>query len=142
MLALTEALRVLKPGGLLCVAAIGRHAALLDGFFSGFITDPRLFAIVQAELRDGCHHCPPGEPYFTTAYFHRPEELRAEAQQAGVQVIDVYALESFGAMLPDFDAKWNDPDYRELLLASIRLLETDPSLLGISPHLLLLGRKG
>ncbi len=140
-LAIAEALRVLKPSGLLCAAAIGRHAALLDGFVSGFITDPGLFDIMQAELRDGCHHCPPGSPYFTTSYFHLLEELRAEAKQAGVQVIDIYAVESFGAMLPDFEAQWDSHAYRELLLQSIRLVETDPSLMGISPHLLLVGRK-
>ena len=44
-------------------------------------------------------------------------------------------------MLPDFSAKWEDVAYRELILQSIRLVETDPSLLGISPHLLLIGRK-
>ena len=139
--AFAEALRVLKPGGVFFASAIGRHATLLDGFVSGFIGDPTLFALMQDELRDGCHHCPPGMSYFTTAFLHRPEELRVEAEQAGLQHIELFALESFGAMLPDFAAKWEDPAYRELLLQSIRLVETDPSLLGISQHLMLVGWK-
>ena len=43
--AFAEALRVLKPGGMLFAAAISRHATLLDGFVTGFIRDPTLFPL-------------------------------------------------------------------------------------------------
>jgi len=36
------------------------------------------------DRRDGRHENPTGDPaYFTTAYFHRPEELAAEFMAAG-----------------------------------------------------------
>src|SRR5205823_14844698 len=38
--ALSEARRVLRPGGVLVAAAISRHASLLDGLTRGLVDDP------------------------------------------------------------------------------------------------------
>src|SRR5574340_510338 len=74
---LAEARRVLKPGGLLVAAAIGRYASLLDGFLSGMVEDPAFVEIMRQDLACGRHRGIDGQ-YFTTSYFHRPEELTAE----------------------------------------------------------------
>lgn len=59
--ALTEAVRVTRPGGLVAAAAISRHAALL--------------------------YDPQG---FTNAHFHRAGELAAELEWAGLDGVVVY----------------------------------------------------
>ena len=43
--------------------------------------------ILERDLADGQHRNPTGKlDYFTTAYFHSPAELRAEAIEAGLRV--------------------------------------------------------
>jgi hypothetical protein len=44
-------------------------------------------------------------------------------------------------MLADFDARWDDPALRKDLLDAVRALEAEPSVVGISAHLLGIGRK-
>ena len=76
--ALAEARRVCRRGGVIVAAAISRFASTLDGLRGGYLVDPGFAAIAAADLRDGHHRNPTRHPsYFTTAYFHRPEDLAA-----------------------------------------------------------------
>src|SRR5262249_7357408 len=80
-----EAGRVLKPGGVVLAAAISRFASTLDGLRLGSFDDPAFARIAERDLLDGQHRNPTDNAmYFTTAYFHRPEELKAEAEEAGL----------------------------------------------------------
>jgi ubiquinone/menaquinone biosynthesis C-methylase UbiE len=140
--ALREAARILKPGGRLFAAAISRWASALDGLVRDRLRDPRFAAIVETDIRTGQHRNPTGQPeYFTTAYFHRPEELRSEAAESGLHVDAVFGIEGPGWLFPDVGARLADPKRRADLLRVARLVEAEPSLLGISPHLLLVARK-
>lgn len=141
--ALREARRVLKPGGLLFAAAISRFASLVDGLRSGSALDDPVFArIVTDDLRDGRHRNDTASPqYFTSAYFHRPEELLGEVAEAGFAGGRLYAVEGPAFALPDFTARWQQPATRETLLQFLRTVETEPALMGASPHLLACARK-
>ena len=135
--ALREAARILKPDGRLFAAAISRWASALDGLARDLLQDPRFAKIVERDLRDGQHRNPTERlDYFTTAYFHRPEELAAEVEAAGLALEGVYGLEGPGWILPDVDARMADPRRRSVLLNVARALETEPSMLGSSAHLL------
>ena len=48
----------------------------------------------------------------------------------------VYGVEGPGWLAPDFDAWWEDAEYRERLLQLARAVEVEPSLLGASAHLM------
>src|SRR5437899_872411 len=79
-----EARRILKRGGVFFAAAISRFASLLDGLSTGNFRDAQFREIVAADLASGQHRNPTSHPaYFTTAYFHRPEDLAAEVREAG-----------------------------------------------------------
>jgi SAM-dependent methyltransferase len=140
--ALVEAARLLKPEGVLFGAGISRWASALDGVARDLFRDPQFAAIVDRDVHEGQHRNPTGQlDYFTTAYFHRPEELRAEALGAGLLVEAVFGIEGPGWMLPDIGDRLNDPRRRADLLRVARLLETEPAVLGTSAHLLVVARK-
>ena len=54
---------------------------MMDGLRRGY-ANPAFAAMADADVRDGRHRNPTGDPrYFTTSYFHRPEELAMSAQK-------------------------------------------------------------
>jgi ubiquinone/menaquinone biosynthesis C-methylase UbiE len=139
--ALAEARRVLRPGGVLFAAAISRFASLLDGL-RGAVFDHDAFArIVERDLEDGQHRNETGvAAFFTTAYFHAPDELAAEVREAGFALDGPFAVEGPGAFVPEFARRWAEPGSRARLLDLVRRVEREPALLGASPHLLAVGR--
>ena len=140
--ALREARRVLKPGGRLFAAGISRWASSLDGLSRDLFQDPRFAVIVEQDLRDGQHRNTTERlDYFTTAYFHRPDELGAEVQGAGLILDGVYGIEGPGWFLSDVTARLADPRRRADLLRVARQLEAEPSVLGLSAHLLAVAQK-
>lgn len=140
--ALLEAARVLRPGGVLFAAAISRWASLFDGIVGDLFTEPGFMAQVEDEVQHGQHRNPAARAgFFTTAYFHRPEELRAEVTAAGFEMGGLYGLEGPARMLADFEARWSDPRQHDDLLHAVELIESEPSLLGLSAHLLAVARK-
>jgi ubiquinone/menaquinone biosynthesis C-methylase UbiE len=140
--ALREVHRVLRPGGVMFAAAISRCASALDGVARDLLADPSFAAIVRQDLAEGQHRNETGKwDYFTTAYFHRPDELQAEVMSAGFNCKAVLGLEGPGWVLSDFDARWADPRKRENLLCVARALETEASIVGLSAHMLAVGTK-
>jgi SAM-dependent methyltransferase len=140
--ALSEAYRVLKPAGVLFAAGISRFASALDGLRQCFLKDPEFAEIVKLDLRDGHHHNPTQHPeYFMDTFFHHPDELRSETAQAGFTVRGMYGVEGPGWLAAGFDGWWENPACRDLLLTIARQLENEPSLLGISAHLMIVGMK-
>ena len=140
--ALKEAYRVVRPGGVVVAAAISRFASTYDGLLRGFLEDARFQEIVERDVREGQHRNPTGRPgWFTTAYFHLPEELRNEATEAGLSVEALVGIEGPAWILPDLDSWLEDPQRRSTLLETIRLVETEPSLLGASAHILIVGHR-
>lgn len=142
VLALREARRVVIAGGVIVVAAISRYASALDGLVHDLSLDPVFAAMRDRDLEDGQHRNETGhEHYFTTAYFHRPEDLRGELEAAELEDVRVVGVEGPGWLFPDFEARWNDPARRAEMIAVAERLEATPSVVGVSAHLLGLARK-
>ncbi len=139
--ALREALRVVRPGGVAMAAGISRFASLLVGVTDDLIADPAYVAIMESDIRKGQHRPTLDGRYFTTAFFHLPEDLRDEASEAGMTNVEILAVEGPWCGLPDLRERRNDPKRWQSLLHAIELVEGEPSLLAASSHLLAVGRR-
>jgi hypothetical protein len=140
--ALREAHRVLVRGGVVAVAAISRYASAIDGLVHDLSLDPVFAAMRDRDLSDGQHRNDTNHPYyFTTAYFHLPEDLHGELEAARFGDVTVLGVEGPGWLLSDFDARWDDPARRAEMMAVAARLEAAPSAVGVSAHLLGLARK-
>jgi ubiquinone/menaquinone biosynthesis C-methylase UbiE len=141
-MALREARRILRPGGALLAAAISRFASLIDGLSRGFFADPEFRKIVANDLTSGQHRNPGNNlHYFTTAYFHHPEELGAELCEAGFGDVEVLAVEGPAWSAPHFVEAWSDEAQRRDLLKFLSMVERDAAIVGASAHLIAVGRR-
>ncbi|MFI7645155.1 class I SAM-dependent methyltransferase [Micromonospora sp. NPDC049460] len=137
-----EAHRVLVPGGVVIAAATSRFYTTWEYLAKDLYDEPAVEAILARHLRDGQHRNPTGDRrLFTTGYFHTPDELAAEATTAGLRPHALLAVEGAAKLLPDLAERLRDPLRCELLLRAIRRIEAEPSLLGMSEHVLLIAHK-
>jgi ubiquinone/menaquinone biosynthesis C-methylase UbiE len=143
--ALWEARRVLPSGGVLFAAAICRFAPLLGSLVEGFFDDRAFAPVLARDLVDGQHRNSTGDARrFTTAYFHRPEELAHEVREAGFTAVECLAIEGpcwlAGGSREGFEACWRDAGRRAALMELARTVEHDPMAMAASPHLMAIGR--
>jgi SAM-dependent methyltransferase len=135
--ALREARRAVRAEGWIFVAAISRFASLFDGLARGFLFDPEFQRIVSTDLTTGQHRNDENHPHwFTTSYFHHPDELRQECLDAGLRVVEVVGVEGLAGWLPQLGAHWNHTAHRDVILHSTKVIESEPALLGLSSHLI------
>ena len=142
LLALREAYRVLRKGGIMVAAGISRFASLLDFFSKDRLGNSVTRDIVQNDLETGYHQNPTENlEFFTDAYLHRPQELGSEVVEAGFQHQATLAVQGPSWLFESVERYWMDPDQRAVVLDLIRKVEAEPSILGMSAHILAIGTK-
>jgi SAM-dependent methyltransferase len=131
--AIREARRVLRAGGVLLAVAISRFASALDGIARGLIRHPDFVRIVEQDLKTGQHRNETGNlDYFTTAYFHHPDELKMELIEAGFPNPSLCAIEGPLWTVPESSTA----EQQERLMATMRDLENEVTLIGASAHIM------
>jgi SAM-dependent methyltransferase len=136
--AICEARRVLRAGGVLLAVAISRFASALDGIARGFISDPDFVRIVKQDLTTGQHRNETGNlDYFTTAFFHHPDELKTELIEGGFPNPRLCAIEGPLWTIPESVTA----EQQEKLMATVRALESEVTLMGASAHIMAIATK-
>jgi hypothetical protein len=115
--------------------AISRFASLIDGLKRRILGDATFRAIVERDLQDGQHRNPhvlTSPEFFTTAYFHLPDDLQREARDAGLLDVALFAVEGLSWI-------FEDPDELQHQLFAARAVESEPALMGATSHLMVTG---
>ena len=122
--AISEARRVLRAGGVLLAVAISRFASALDGIGRGLIRDPDFVRIVEQDLKTGQHRNETGIlDYFTTAFFHHPDQLEIELIKGGFPNARLYAIEGPFWTVPESETA----EEQDELMEAVRTLENEPT---------------
>lgn len=145
-LALREAARVTRPGGVVIGIAINRASSLIGSTLANTLV--RRLNVVEPIVESGYSadnervaHC----------YYHRESELRTEFTEAGLRPVDVFGLTGPGGWLAVLvDAHFKNQEYSGKLaahdpldtaLAACRVADRMPELVAASSLFLAVGRK-
>ncbi|MGW1668583.1 class I SAM-dependent methyltransferase [Streptomyces sp. NPDC002324] len=139
--ALAEAGRVVRPGGVVVAATINRFAGLNDTLRQGNYFIPERRERTDAVSGHGRHRWSPADPHFTTAYFADPADVPGEFTEAGLAHEGQYGVEGVAWLMGGVEDWLDDPERRHAVLAATRRIESEPSLLGASGHVLTVGRR-
>lgn len=140
--AIREAKRTLRQGGYLLGFAINHSASTIACLLNGLIHDKAFFNMCREELSTGHHHPPAGWPgILPKAYVHRPDELREEFEEAGLEYVSLHAVEGCVWLDRDYFRSRAVPGKSKTLDALLKLTEQDLSLLAFSPHMMIAARK-
>jgi SAM-dependent methyltransferase len=139
--ALQEACRAARPGGFVAAVTINRVAGWNDwliwkarGIEHPHSEAERIDMLERGELRLFDHDI------FTTAYLHQPGEVVDEFRDAGLGEPQQYAVQGFVGLTPEIVDLVDDATVLAHILDGLRVLETEPSLLGAGAHLLTTAR--
>lgn len=122
----------MRAGGVLLAVAISRFASAIDGMARGLIRDPDFVRIMQQDLNSGQHRNETGKlDYFTTAFFHHPDELKTELIDGGFPNPRLCAIEG-PLWAPDFVNGEQQTEF----IATMRALENEITLIGASAHIM------
>ena len=140
--ALAEAKRVLKPGGTVLGFAINHSASTIAALLNGFIHSPEIFEMCKQELTSGIHNAPKNMPgILPSAYYHRPGNLKAELEEAGLTYVDACAVEGLIWLDKNYFESRSDPQKKAAMMELMIITEKDQALLSLSPHMMIVGRK-
>lgn len=120
---------------------INRHITLLESSLSiSSLRRTQVFANHERELDTGLSQDPIDTPDGSFwAYLHRPEELATELATAGFGAVGLTSVEGHAWLLgPVLTDHLAEPDN---LLRALSLMESEPGQLGVSAHVLGVGRK-
>lgn len=139
--ALSEAHRVVKPGGLVAAAAINRYASLFEHVTYAHLHTERMRESVSKILDTAVYD---GVRGFALAYFHRAEELVAELTASGLTDVQVFGIEGPAwSLVKAAEQQPGEGPTHELIASAMeaaRMAEPYPELLAASSHLLAVGR--
>lgn len=140
--AVNELWRVTKKNGIVFVAFQSRMRMLLTSLLYPQAWKPHdNMASIHSFMDGGIfnHH---DKGRFTGAYYYNVEEIKPFMEKSGFETVDLIGSSSIGALVNNEQKQyWKERgEHRELIDLLVKTAE-DPSVLGVSSHLLYIGRK-
>ncbi|MFW5656996.1 MAG: class I SAM-dependent methyltransferase [Bacteroidota bacterium] len=142
MKALSEASRILKPEGTVLGFAINYTASTFVALLQGVLHEPHILNMCRSELMSSMHDAPENMPgVLTEAFYHRPEQLKAEFENARFSNLVLYAVEGIVWLEKNFFSVRGDQTKYKNLIELLKITEKDLNLIAMSPHMMIAGRK-
>jgi hypothetical protein len=137
-----EAKRVLKSGGIVLGFAINYTASTFVALSQGVIHNPVFFQMCMEELTTGIHNAPKSSPgMLPKAFYHRPEELRAEFEEINFEFIDICAVEGIVWLDKNYFESRSDETKKQLIMELLKVTEKDKNIISLSPHMMISMKK-
>ncbi len=141
-LAIREAKRVLKNGGIVLGFAINYTASTVVGLLNGLIHKKTFFEMCANELTTGVHNPPDDFPWLLAeGYYHKPKQLKEEFVSQELAYLNIYAVEGMAWLDQDYFANMQNKTKKNTLMKLINITENDNYLLSFSPHMMIAAKK-
>ncbi|WP_426454153.1 class I SAM-dependent methyltransferase [Paenibacillus sp. S-38] len=140
--AVRELFRVTKKGGVIFVAFQSRMRMTLTSLQYPQHWKPHdtMDSIHEFRHRGIFNHADQGR--FTGAYYYNIHEIKAFMEGQGFETVDLIGSSSIGGLLTNEQRQtWEEKGESQRLINLLIELAKDPSVLGVSSHLLYIGRK-
>jgi SAM-dependent methyltransferase len=152
ILAIKESHRLLRDNGLLFSAALTPYSVLVsrldvyrvdDTKKRRELEDPSVIAIIERALEDGCYENPEKRiaSGLGSSHLHTAKALREELLRGGFDTDSVHGVMGGAWLAPNLDALLENPETKEVLMKTIRMLDTHEEIIGLSGHLLAVSHK-
>ena len=152
ILAIKESYRLLRDNGLLFSAALTPYSVLVsrldvyrvdDTKKRRELEDPSVIAIIERALEDGCYENPEKRiaSGLGSSHLHTAKALREELLRGGFDTDSVHGVMGGAWLAPNLDALLENPETKEVLMKTIRMLDTHEEIIGLSGHLLAVSHK-
>ena len=150
--AIREGYRLLKKGGVLFSAALTPFSVLIpritmyrreDTVKCRELEDPAVVEMIERALKTGEYRNPEHTIArgLGTSHLHTAKELREELCEGGFATEGIYGVMGGAWLAPELDVLWQDTTAREVLMKTVRILDGQEEILGLSGHLLAVSYK-
>lgn len=147
ILALKEAYRLLKTNGIIFSAALTPYSVLLHCIAvyhkegkkkKNALDDPNIMAMIERELKDGCHINPDRKILngLGTSHLHTAKALKNELENGGFADTIVHGVMGGAWLAPNLEELLENEEAKKSLMATVRLIDTHEEVIGLSGHLL------
>ena len=152
ILAIRESRRLLKDEGILFSSALTPYSVLIPRIALYHINDSKkrrelddsaVISIIIRALEDGCYINPEKKiaSGIGSTHLHTAKALREELTAGGFDTATVHGVMGGAWLAPNLDELLAMEETRELLMKTVRMLDTHEEIIGLSGHLLAVSRK-
>lgn len=152
ILAVKESCRLLKDGGVLFSAALTPYSVLIpriaayhkdDAKKKDELDDPAVIEIIERALEDGCYINPERKTArgLGSSHLHTAKSLREELRCGGFAESAVHGVMGGAWLAPNLNELLENEKTKDVLMKTVRMLDTHEEIIGLSGHLLAVSRK-
>lgn len=152
ILAIKESYRLLKDGGMLFSAALTPYSVLVsrlavyhenDTKKRKELDDPAVMSMIERALVDGCYINPEKKIAngIGSSHLHTAKALREELSCGGFDTQAVHGVMGGAWLAPNLNGLLENDETREVLMRTVRMLDSHEEIIGLSGHMLAVSRK-
>lgn len=152
ILTIGESYRLLKDDGVLFTAALTPYSVLIPRITKyhadnakkkNELDDPAVISIIERALTDGCWINPERKiaDGLGSSHLHTAKALKDELLYGGFISTTVHGVMGGAWLAPNLDKLLEDDKTRNILMKTVRILDTHEEIVGLSGHLLAVSKK-